>query len=306
MVRKEEFFNDVMERAKEYYEGRARVTMHDVSKNNSFKKMGLCVTLLGGNCGPTIYLDDYFDDYENGQSFDSVFNDIVSMLDRHLVENKVDVSFFTDFNKVYDSICFRVVGAKKNEERLKERPYRLIEDLAVIYYISMKSRGIEGSVAIKNTLMDIWNVSEEDLFEAAMDNTPRIYPANILPMSKFMSRQTGQKLMLDDFFTTGFLVGSNTECINGANVILYPELLKKVGEQFDSNYFIIPSSVHEVLFVKELFYQGDTKTLEDMIHVVNSSCVLPEDVLSDSLYYYDRAAENKIKKVEQVKDTMLL
>ena len=306
MVRKEKFYDEVMERAKDYYKDRANVSMHDVGKNNSLSKMGLCVTIIGGNCGPTVYLDDYYDEYENGKSFEDVFDEIINLIDTHLVEDKIDFAFFTDFNKVYDSIYFRVIGAKRNEERLKGCPHRLIEDLAVVYYVSMKSRGIEGSVAIKNTLMDIWNVTEEDLFEAAIDNTPRLYPANIISMGEFLFKQTGHEPLLNDIFTNGFLVGSNDQYTNGASVILYPELLKEVGEQFNCNYYIIPSSIHEVLFVKELFYRDEPGTLEDMIHSVNSTCILPEDVLSDSLYYYDRAAENKIKKVEQVKDTMLL
>ena len=306
MVRKEKFCNDVLERATEYYRDKAKVSMHDVTKNNSLSKTGLCVTMLGGNCGPTVYLDDFYDDYENGRDFESAFNDIIRVLDMHLVKEKVDFSFFTDFDKIYDKICFRVVGEAKNRDILKECPHRLIEDLAVTYHVSLLPMGIEGSVRIKNEMMKLWKVTEEDLFEAALDNTPRIYPAEIISMDEFLKRRTGEDLLPYDLFAEGFFIASNEKYTHGASVILYPDLLKEVGDRLRENFYIIPSSVHEVLFVKELYYRGDPGTLEGMIHNVNSSCILPEEVLSDSLYYYDRAAENKIKKVEQVKDTMLL
>ena len=306
MVRKEEFCNEVMERAMEYYEDRAKVSMHDVIKNNNQNKKGLCVTLIGGNCGPTIYLDDYYEEYESGRDFQSVFNDIINLLDRHLVEEKVDFSFFTDFDRIRDRIFFRLIGAKKNETMLKECPHRIIEDLAVTYYVSTTSMGIEGSVAIRDNLMVIWNASEEDLFEAALDNTPRLYPAEVIPMSDILKRKTGQDFEDYDFLSHAFLVGSNEKNVNGASVILYPGLLREVSKHFGGGFYIIPSSVHETLFVKELAYKDDPETLVNMIHCVNESCVLPEDVLSDSLYCYDAAAENNIKKVEQVKDTMVL
>ncbi|WP_026528641.1 DUF5688 family protein [Butyrivibrio sp. VCD2006] len=306
MVRKEKFYNEVMERAKEYYKDRARVSMHEVTKNNGLKKTGFCVTMIGGNCGPTLYLDEYYKEFENGKVFDSVFNDIIKMMDAHLVPEKMDVTFFTDFDRIYDKICFRLVNAKENEEKLKECPHRLLEDLAVVYYISMTSLGIEGSVAIKNELMEVWKATEEDLYEAAMDNTPRLYPAEIITMAEFLKRRTGHSFFPNEATSNGFLIGSNDRYTNGATILLYPGLLKEVGDFFQDNFYIIPSSIHEILFMKELFYGDEPGTLEDMIRNVNLTCVLPEDVLSNSLYYYDRAAENNIKKVEQVRDTMLL
>jgi hypothetical protein len=306
MVEKDKFCDEVIERATEYYKDKARVSRHDVVKNNSLNKTGLCVTLLNGNCGPTIYLDDYYSDLKKGKDFESVFNDIIEMLDSHLVEGKVDFSFFADYDEILDKICFRLIGAARNEGKLEGCPHRIIEDLAVTYFVSMAPMGLDGSVAIKNELMNIWKVTEEDLFEAALDNTPRIYPSEIITMNEFIKKQTGHDFFPGELFSKDFLIGSNEKYINGASIILYPGLLKEIGEYFGGNYYIIPSSVHEILFIKELYYESEPGTLEDMIQNVNSSCVLPEDVLSDSLYYYDRATENNIKKVEQVRDTMLL
>ncbi|WP_022761668.1 DUF5688 family protein [Butyrivibrio sp. AD3002] len=305
------FFNEVRDKAAEYYEGKGKVSMHEVDKNNGLKKMGICVTLVGGNCGPTVYLDDFYEEFLKGKSFGSVFNDIIRVIDQHLVGEKVDFSFFSDFDLVCDKICFRLISSKRNEEKLKEIPHRLMEDLAVTYFVSLSAMGIEGSVAVNNEIMKIWDATEEDLFEAALDNTPRLYPAEIVPIYDYLEKQGGQNCCPGDVFGydsyfEGLLVASNEKLTNGASVILYPELLKEVAEHFGSNYYILPSSVHEVIFVKELFSQDEPGTLEDMIKTVNATCVLPEDVLSDSLYYYDRTHENNIKKVEQVRDTMVL
>ena len=51
--------------------------------------------------------------------------------------------------------------------------------------------------------------------------------------------------------------------------------------------------------------QNGVMNLKDMVEYVNNTCVSPEDVLSDNVYYYDRAGEC-INKVEYVEDVMVL
>ena len=67
-------------------------------------------------------------------------------------------------------------------------------------------------------------------------------------------------------------------------------VLDKIGDLMDSNFYVLPSSIHEVLIVPD---NGNmqTKELENMVREVNASQVLPEDLLSDKVQYYDRTAK---------------
>ena len=73
--------------------------------------------------------------------------------------------------------------------------------------------------------------------------------------------------------------------------MLYPGVLEKLAAQ--ENVYILPSSVHEVLLLAD---RGGERAdeLKNMIAEVNSTQVPPEEVLSDSLYYYDYS-EKRVK-----------
>ena len=72
---------------------------------------------------------------------------------------------------------------------------------------------------------------------------------------------------------------------NGAGVIFCDSVLQKIREKI-GNFYILPSSIHEVLIVPvsggiELDY------LEEMVRTINATEVSPEDRLSDQVYLFD-------------------
>ena len=92
------------------------------------------------------------------------------------------------------------------------------------------------------------------------------------------------------FTDTPLWVLTNRQRIQGASCILYPGLLKRLAAE-KRNFYLLPSSIHEVILLAE---QGSEtpQRLKDMIAEVNRTQVAPEEVLSDSLYYYDFREEN--------------
>ena len=96
---------------------------------------------------------------------------------------------------------------------------------------------------------------------------------------------------------------TNHRKINGAAVILYPEMLKELSNRFLGGFYIIPSSIHEVIFVPDRD-DIDPSALLNMIIDVNDSQVPKEDILSYNLYYYD-VTLHKIKVINNVKQKIL-
>lgn len=301
----EMFYNEVKQKVMQHYEGMAAVTLTDVVKNNGLTKTGLCVRKNGSNCGPTIYLNDFYEAYKSGRDLDIIEEEIISLFEEYGVDDNIDIEFVRDFDAVYDKICYRLVDSQRNKCKISDMPHRLIEDLAITYYISIDIRGIEGSIAINNSIIEAWDVTEEDLFEAAMDNTPRLLPAKIESMGSFLAKKGGDASLAELFSEDTFLIAGNVKNTNGATVILYPGLLAEVREKMGCNFFILPSSRHEVILLAEHCVQNGAMNLKDMVECVNNTCVPPEDILSDNVYYYDRKGEC-IKKVEYVKDVMVL
>ncbi len=81
------------------------------------------------------------------------------------------------------------------------------------------------------------------------------------------------------------LVVSNKYQINGATSILYESVIKKLAKIFKKGFFLIPSSVHETIIINDNMI--DIHNMIDMIKDVNHTVIKPQEILSDSLYYYD-------------------
>ena len=81
----------------------------------------------------------------------------------------------------------------------------------------------------------------------------------------------------------------------GAAVLLYDGLLEKIADQIKKNFFILPSSIHEVILIPDDEDQ-EAEELWKMVCEINATQVEPEEVLTDSVYYFSR----KNKKIEKL------
>jgi hypothetical protein len=88
---------------------------------------------------------------------------------------------------------------------------------------------------------------------------------------------------------------TNINRIDGAVCIIYPDLLNDLALSIGSGFYVIPSSVHEVIIVpSENTYESDD--IKNMIREINDTQVKIEEILSYSLYYFD----NNIKRLIRV------
>ena len=93
---------------------------------------------------------------------------------------------------------------------------------------------------------------------------------------------------------------SNEDKLNGAAVLLNDKVMDDITEKLGQDYFILPSSVHEVLIVPKND-QMDLKTLESMVQDVNATQVAPEERLSDHVYAYD-AKEHELFRADKAEE----
>ena len=66
-----------------------------------------------------------------------------------------------------------------------------------------------------------------------------------------------------------------------------PEILKGVHEKLGEDFYILPSSVHEVLILKESDFPGPVEELKEMVATINRDQVEPVDRLTDTVYRFD-------------------
>ena len=176
----------------------------------------------------------------------------------------------------------------------------MCDDLAVLFYILVSNDG-EGTatITVRNNMFELWGVSEDDLFKIALINTQRLFRGSVMSMASVMMELLSDRLdeentkefydmVVSDKDMVPMYVCTNTQKINGAGVLLYKDLLKEFAERTGSDFYILPSSVHETLLVP-VSKDMDVEYLRNMVREVNATQVAPEEVLSDNVYVYHRA-----------------
>lgn len=284
MMTREQFNDEVFAQiVAEFGEGYT-VDRQDVRKDNDIMHDAVTVRPDGKAVAPTVYLDNFYELHKtNGWDVKKTATELVKKLKEAMPteDEEGTLGFYLDWEQVKQKICFRVVSSIRNNENLKEMPHRLIGDLAIIYFTQIDFFGGVGHIKTTNRHMKQWGVTEQDLYEAAMKNTPEIMGVRVETMQDITSR-----VMEEEVPETGMLVVSSQDRERGAGVVLYPGFLKEMHRRYGCDIYVIPSSVHEMILVPK-FEGMDSEYLKAMIKEVNKCTLLPEDVLSDSLYEYD-------------------
>ena len=98
------------------------------------------------------------------------------------------------------------------------------------------------------------------------------------------------------------MVLTNTQGMHGAGALFYPDQLETIAQQMGTDFFVLPSSVHEVLILPDDGSQ-DLDSLQFMVREINRTEVAPEDRLSDFVYHYD-AQDHVLERAETFAERM--
>ena len=172
MITIEVFTEIIKSEMEKIYSSKCKVDVLNVVKNNGLHPTGITIRNRESNMAPTIYLDRYFADYKDGRTMENICKEIVQVYEKNKVQKNFSLKQVTDFKNVKDRICFKLVNREKNAELLADAPYVEYQDLAVIFYVlvSNDKKGI-ASIIVKNSLMNMWDVGIDMLYDLAKKNT---------------------------------------------------------------------------------------------------------------------------------------
>lgn len=302
-MQKENFINFVSERLQDITG--CEVKVNPVNKNNGVVLTGLVIMRGDRNIHPTIYLEDYFEDFQAGRNIESIVVEILRIEKKHQSEVDFDIDCFTDFNRVKDNLYYKIINYESNSERLKDIPHKVILDFAKVYYVEIINEIIgQGTILVTSEHMEKWEVTVEELDTIATRNTE----IKLLPSVKEMSEVLNIKLteMYEDMKEDGEIpedatmpdlsnirypdmyVVSNKRGYYGAATLVYTNLLRIISETIDDDLVIFPSSIHEFIFMPASIVERDYKELKEIVETVNLTALHQEEFLSNNVYYYDR------------------
>ncbi len=307
------FAEGVIEKIHEYFSAEYADIQCEViqqTKNNGVVRTGIKFCQPEGQTSPVIYVEPYFWNVLRGGSLDEIMRDMAGQV-QDAIEKipQIPQTKFWNYDSAKDMLAVQLVNTRANRRILAEVPHRHMEDLSLICLLQFPVNGGVGNLKVSYEFLEKWDISTDELFQTALENVRKKEEAVMKPMFSLIEeslnkREYGVNLLdgqmnANEIPKRPFCVLSNKSGSMGSSVLAYPDTLYKVSRLFPEGFYVIPSSIHEVLIISKK--EGDARILGEMVRDVNQKAVAKSEVLSDRVYEYDK--END--KLRQVPDSIM-
>ncbi len=291
MMTFEEFADTAAQQIRDYLPAEyaaSEVTLPRIRKINQ-SYTGLVVRKNRQQFTPAIRLDLFYQDLLNGSELEDVLQEMGNMIRQ--------ISFPAQYgelcekllsgDRIVSRLFVRICGRKGNEELLGRAPHQTFLDLAVTCHVYLgETDGGKASILVSRDMLRQWGMTEAQLFEQAFRNSASLMPPVIRPMREILA----ENCLPDDapapedvplYVITRRVWGS-------AAALFYPGVPEQLSGIAGGSYFILPSSVNECIMVPESIH-ADSASLRKMVREINRNVVEDAEILSDNIYYYDKA-----------------
>lgn len=268
---------------------------------NGVVQIGIEFARPNSKADPIIYMESYYDEIKEGAEVYVVMQEIASDYIQHDRKSRyLDTGMLMDYEAVRDKIEPVLLNSMANRKGFLWMPHREIADLSLFYSVVLpeQEKGMRASMAIQNEHIKHWGVSEQDLYTQAISNMERREVGTLVSMNdtlrKMFSRERyeGRNLLNLDtgnmkLPTDIMYVLTNEKTIYGASLVAVPSVMEKVNQLFPDGYYILPSSVHEVMILPKPC-DISAKELGEMVRDINRHEVCESEWLSNCVYEYDK------------------
>lgn len=257
-----------------------KVQVCKCEKNNQILD-GLYLVKEGQTMSPMIHLNYMYEDYLECKNLHTVLANSAKDMCRTFERlKKVHISL----DNTKEKVIFQLVGTEQNRELLSHVPHQEFLNLSIIYRIllDMRDDEIQSSIVTYENLK-VFQLREDQLFDLAKANMRRLLPAVALSFQDILPVIPDIHLLPED---ENIFMVSNPINYYGAVYLLYEDVLQDVAEELEDDLCIIPSSVNELIVASA--HSNIIDSLAEAIRVTNSCELQKEELLSDSVYYYDR------------------
>ena len=228
-----------------------------------------------------INLTEMYELIRNEGTSDRVINSTADRIAIDLKKVSSDLDILSDYGKIRTKLTMEILETNRYSELLKNVPNEKMEDLSVVYRIVLSERKeSKRTVLVTDRLLERYGITEDRLKADAKENAPGFQPAVIRPLSEMLEipKNPEDKEVL--------YVASNENMNRGAGVLAYPGFLEEAADRLEGDFFVLPSSIHEILLLVDTGSLA-AKELQNLVSSVNRNEVEPEDRLSNHAYHYD-------------------
>jgi len=255
---------------------------------------------------PSMYINNMYEHYKECGDLQEVLRSAADGM-IHAFKEVQQITPKINFENAKNNIVMVLVNTEQNKKLLENTPHREFQDLSIIYrwIVDKDVDGIQSSI-VNSGLAEKLGMNEEALYQAAVVNTKNLFPPTIKSMNDVIRDMFMADGMSDEI--ADMMIGempeeqtmwviSNNRSINGAASMLYEEGLHNLAEKLETDLYIMPSSIHEVIAISA--NMGDPNELAQMVNAINMDQVSLEERLSNQVYHYDK----DLRKLSLATDT---
>ena len=189
---------------------------------------------------------------------------------------------------VKKSLFVKLINTERNEALIEKCISKEFLDLSAVVRVVLKmdKEGMS-SMALSKKDAENLGMSEEEIYAAALANTLRLFPPKLMNLGRYVEMSIGVKLPLGEDEVTTYILTNQKE-VDGAVYFMSPEVVGAIAEALEDDLYILPCSVNEVLLVRASELEDEVDELKEMVRDANETVVSEKDILSYSVYYYDK------------------
>jgi len=285
----EEFTQKMKHALQDYFGEELQIDAQNMQKNNGVELTGLIFMDPNNDIAVTVYLEGFYEEYENGKTMGETVRELIRIYEENRPAKTLNMDFFLDYEQVKTRLACRLVNRERNETLLSRAPYQPYLNLAVIACcILMGDEFGCGCIVITQEHIERWKIEKERLFRDARENMPRILRPELMHIEELVEEES-RTMLREQMEEKGgqIYILTNTQHFYGAAALLYPGLLEALSGTERRCFFLLPSSVHEVILLADTG-QEEAARLGEIVREVNGTkYVSEEEYLSDDVYYYD-------------------
>lgn len=240
------------------------------------------VSLYRGNrrVSAMVYLAPFYDMLRSGSDIRDVANEIDNVLQMTIGLGETNPGIFLNAARARRYLTIRLLPYEQSRELLKIVPYKQWLDLALVCQLifpCMDNKSYGGAIVYKRHLK-LWGIQQDDLFNVALESMSKYFSPKIVPAWEYLGLDGEEEDIRDVYLLT------NSVSFCGAASILTPGVTEKLSELFNGEYYLLASSMHEMLVMPK---RGrDAKNLRQLSIGMNSLQFCNEEELSEKIYEY--------------------
>ncbi|WP_285824133.1 DUF5688 family protein [Schaedlerella arabinosiphila] len=282
-----EFKEALKKQVQEKSDADVEVKIIPILKNNQTESENLTYTGKNYNLFPSIRLKEFYKKYQE-LGMDWCVDAAVSILGD--VKKISKDQLIGTWESAKGRIVMELVKRSWNQERLGDIPYKAFLDLAIIYRLKLcECRSGDVVHTVTNEMMEYWNITGKELDEAAFANLQKEdFMITDLKQEICNVMQVPMEQNPENDDKEWAYVFTNRRRTRGAIAMLRTDLLDAFAKAQEMDFFILPSSVHDVLLVPAKNDENISK-LRKTVRDINEDTLEPEEWLSDEVYYFRRS-----------------